>query len=68
MNLPSPTPQYSEKDQAQTRNILELEDKNNHKRNRDVEIGQSRLILTSSNGTRYKITVDNSGVISATAI
>lgn len=68
MNLPSPTPQYSEKDQAQTRNILELEDKNNHKRNRDVEIGTSRLILTSSNGTRYKITVDNSGVISATSI
>jgi hypothetical protein len=68
MNLPSPTPQYSEKDQAQTRNILELEDKNNHKRNRDVEIGTSRLILTSSNGTRYKITVDNSGNISATSI
>ena len=63
MNLPSPTPQYSEKDQAQTRNILELEDKNNHKRNRDVEIGQSRLILTSSNGNRYKITVDNSAFI-----
>lgn len=68
MNLPSPTPQYSEKDQAQTRNILELEDKNNHKRNRDVEIGTARLILTSPNGTRYKITVDNSGTISATSI
>jgi hypothetical protein len=68
MNLPTPSIQYSEKDQAQTRNILELEDRNNHKRNRDVEIGTSRLILTSPNGTRYKIEVSNAGALSATSI
>jgi hypothetical protein len=68
MNLPTPSIQYSEKDQAQTRNILELEDRNNHKRNRDVEIGTSRLILTSPNGTRYRITVSNAGTLSATSI
>jgi hypothetical protein len=68
MNLPTPSIQYSEKDQAQTRNILELEDRNNHKRNRDVEIGASRLILTSPNGTRYRITVSNAGTLSATSI
>jgi hypothetical protein len=68
MNLPTPSLQYSEKDQVQTRNILELEDRNNHKRNRDVEIGTSRLILTSPNGTRYKVEVSNAGTLSATSI
>ena len=68
MNLPTPSIQYSEKDQIQTRNILELEDRNNHKRNRDVEIGRSRLILTSPNGTRFNIEVSNIGVITATSI
>jgi hypothetical protein len=68
MNLPTPSIQYSEKDQSQTRNILELEDRNNHKRNRDVEIGTSRLILTSPNGTRYKVEVSNAGALSAAAI
>ena len=35
----------------------------------DVELnGDQRLIIVSPNGTRYEIVVDNSGVLSASAI
>jgi hypothetical protein len=68
MKLPTPTSGYSRADQQEVRRTLELADRDNHKRNRDVEIGAGRLILTSPNGTRYSITVDNAGVISAVAV
>ena len=58
-------PLYSE---ADWRRALEAADQQNHKRNRDVEIGQARLILTSPNGTRYEVTVDNSGNLSTTSL
>lgn len=68
MRLPIPQGQYSRVVEVDRNRALEMADAMNHKRNRDVEIGQARLILTSPNGTRYSITVDNAGVISATAI
>lgn len=35
----------------------------------DVELNSDqRLIIVSPNGTRYEITVDNSGVLSASAV
>ena len=35
----------------------------------DVELNaDQRLIIVSSNGTRYQIVVDNSGVLSASAV
>lgn len=68
MKLPIPQGQYSRVVEVDRNRALEMADAMNHKRNRDVEIGQARLILTSPNGTRYSITVDNAGVISATAI
>jgi len=41
----------------------------NRKKRQDVEIATSeRLILSSPNGTRYKIEVSNSGVLSATSL
>ena len=68
MKLPIPQGQYSRVVEVDRNRALEMADAMNHKRNQDVEIGQARLILTSPNGTRYSITVDNAGVISATAI
>ena len=47
---------------------VEQADRMNYKRDRDLEIGQNRLILTSPNGSRYVITVDNAGVLSATPL
>lgn len=68
MKLPAPSNAYSRADQQEVRRQVELEDQQNHKRNRDVELGVGRLILTSPNGTRYAITVSNAGVISAVAV
>lgn len=53
---------------AEWRRQIERSDAENHKRNRDVEIGRARLILTSPNGTRYEVTVDNTGTLSATSL
>lgn len=68
MKLPSAAPQYDLRDQAQLRNLIERADVQNRKQGQDVEIRGARLVLTSPNGTRYSVTVDNSGNLSATAI
>lgn len=68
MKLPLPAQVYSRQGEIERNRTLEQADRWNHKRGRDVEIGETRLILTSPNGTRYSITVDNAGVISATAL
>lgn len=47
---------------------IEAADGENHKRGRDVEIGEARLILTSPNGTRYSVTVANDGTLSTTSL
>lgn len=68
MILPFPPPNYQSTDQARLREELRRADAENHKRGRDVEIGAGRVILTSPNGTRYALTVDNAGVLGTTAI
>tara|TARA_R100001510_G_scaffold35916_1_gene32372 strand:- start:747 stop:929 length:183 start_codon:yes stop_codon:yes gene_type:complete len=47
---------------------IEQADDLNHKKLQDVEIGEARLILRSPNGSRFSVTVDNSGNLSATAL
>lgn len=68
MKLPSATPQYDLRDQAQLRNLLERADVQNRKKGQDIEVLGARLVLTSPNGTRYSVTVDNSGNLSTTAL
>ena len=67
MNLPKSADRYDPMDQDMTRNIIERDDRQNFKRNQDVEI-RTRLILASPNGTRYQITVSNAGAIVVTAL
>ena len=68
MRLPLPTTEYSSSIAQQTNNTLEQEDKRNFKKDTDININDGRLILKSPNGTRYNITVDNSGNITASSI
>jgi len=68
MRLPRQFPNYSLPNEEQRNHQIEQADKQNHKKNQDVEIGVGRLILTSPDGTRWDITVDNAGVISAASI
>lgn len=69
MKLPTPPLQYNPVIEAQRNQLLEQADIQNHKRLADLEIvAPQRLILRSPNGTRYVISVDNSGTLSATAL
>jgi len=68
MKLPIPKGRYDPRDEAQRNRLLEFADRLNHKQNQDVEIGEGRVILTSPNGTRYSVEVDNAGNLSATAV
>jgi hypothetical protein len=68
VRLPRPPLSYDERDQTEVRLLIERADDGNHKRLEDIEVGAARLILKSPNGTRYSITVNNSGAISAAAI
>lgn len=68
MRLRVPGPSWSRAQEAERNRQIEAADRENHKRGRDVEIGEARLILTSPNGTRYSVTVDNAGNLSTTSL
>lgn len=47
---------------------IERADDENLKRGRDIEMGAGRVILRSPNGTRFALTVDDSGTLTATEV
>jgi hypothetical protein len=63
-----PGPNWNRPQEIERNRQIEQADALNHKRNADIEVGQGRLILTSPNGSRWSVEVDNAGAISATAI
>jgi hypothetical protein len=68
MRLPPAPVDYVVGIENQRNLSIELADRQNHKRDQDVEIGASRLILRAPNGNRYQVTVDNSGNLGTTAL
>jgi hypothetical protein len=75
MDIPRPPSTYDEADQAQLRQIIEDADAENVKRDTDMEFSgddaitdRPRLVLLSADGTRWRITVDNAGAVSAAAL
>lgn len=68
MRLPDVPLTYNRLTETERNRTIELEDRNNRKVGNDVEIDNERLVLKSPDGTRWSITVDNAGVISATSI
>jgi hypothetical protein len=68
MILPVVTTDYSPQNISQMNLAIEQADALNHKKNQDLEVGAARLVLKSPDGTRYSITVDNSGNVGATAL
>lgn len=68
MKLRPPGPNYDRMQEADRVRQIEQADRRNHKRGKDVEVGEARLILTSPNGTRYSIEVDDAGNISASPV
>lgn len=68
MKLPIPDQGYNRAQEMRRNDTLEQADAANRKRGQDVEIGASRLILTSPDGTRWSVTVDNAGTLAATSL
>ena len=68
MKLPKPTKFYDSKVASSTNFAIERADYNNHKRDKDIEVGSAQLILTSSNGTRYYLVVSDAGVLTTSAV
>tara|TARA_R110000744_G_scaffold335618_1_gene440941 strand:+ start:69 stop:275 length:207 start_codon:yes stop_codon:yes gene_type:complete len=68
MILPTPSQAYDSMIQSEINRAIELGDSQNLKKDGDLEIGNGRIILTSANGTRYKLTVDNSGNLGTATI
>ena len=65
MNLPRPSAQYDAANETQTRSAIEREDARNLKKGGNVLIGKGALVLTAPNGSLWRITVSNSGALSA---
>ena len=68
MRLPPSPVDYVISTEQQRNLTIELVDKQNHKKDQDVEIGAARLVLRAPNGTRWSVTVDNSGNLGTTAL
>ena len=65
MRLPNPGPRYDQQTQVRLQRELETADGQNRKAGQNIELVTEVLILRSPNGTRYKLTVSNAGVLSA---
>tara|TARA_X000001036_G_C20615808_1_gene780893 strand:+ start:37 stop:222 length:186 start_codon:yes stop_codon:yes gene_type:complete len=61
MKLAPPPAQYDQNYEIERNREIELTDSDNQKRNTDI-------ILTSANGSRFKLTIDNSGNLSTTSV
>ena len=68
MILPTPSQSYDSMIQSEINRAIELGDTQNLKKDGDLEVGNGRIVLTSANGTRYKLTVDNSGNLGTATI
>ena len=68
MRLPNAGVKYHRNDLQLAYGEIERADSENHKKRQDVEVRDARLILKSPNGTRYSVTVDNSGNLSASSL
>jgi hypothetical protein len=62
--------QYSKGSEQEFRNEMERRDAEAHKKGRHLDLGGSDyyVILTSSNGTRYSVTVSDAGALVVTAL
>jgi ABC-type molybdate transport system substrate-binding protein len=68
MRLPRPPERYDPLHQSDVQRQVEQEDAKNYKKDQDAFFGKNRIILTAPNGTKYAISVSNSGALSATAV
>jgi hypothetical protein len=68
MRLPDQPKTYDQFVERQRSLSLEQADSLNRKKNQDIEVGDERIILQSPSGTRFKLVVNDLGVVTASAV
>jgi len=68
MKLPPPPQVWTSGHAREVYRQVEQSDQENHKRGRDIEVGDARIILTAPDGGRWSIEVDNAGNLSASSV
>jgi len=68
MKLPRPPSTYTVTYESQRNLLLEMDSNANLKRNRDLEVGEGRLILTAPDGSRHALIVSNAGALSTVVV
>jgi len=68
MKLSHPLPTYSVPQVAGNQFAIEQADAQNHKKERDIEVGSAKIIVTSANGTRHQIDISDAGVLSTSVV
>jgi hypothetical protein len=69
LKVPAPSTAWSTPYQIRVNQTIEANDLTNRKKGQDVELGAAeKLILRSSNGARWEITVSNAGAVAAVAL
>lgn len=67
--LPTPARAYNQAQLAQTVALIERAEAMNHKTDRDIEVGRDKVvIITSPNGTRWSVTVDDTGTLTTESL
>lgn len=69
LSLPRPPERYDAQIARRTNELLESADATSYKKRQHVEISPpALLILSSPDGTRWSLTVDDAGTVGATAL
>jgi hypothetical protein len=68
MRLPDQPKTYDQFVERQRSLSLEQADSLNRKKNQDIEVGDERIILQSPSGTRFKLVVNDLGVVTASPV
>lgn len=68
MNIGTPPNQYDRNWFSRAIDRLGIELRNRYTQNQDLIVDGNRLVLVSPNKTRYKLTVNDAGVLSTTAL
>jgi hypothetical protein len=68
MNLQQPGQVWDRLKEIQRNEEIRRADQENHKRGRDIDVAPGRLLLTSPDGTRWQVDLDNAGGVSFTSL
>jgi len=67
MNLPKASPQYDANNEQNTRDLLNNQDRKTVKQGDTIYFARNEVIISSPDGNRWAVKVDNAGALSTEA-